>query len=41
MTEQDKKRLLELLKLAIENPATDKIVITLKPNSPKKVDDNK
>lgn len=38
MTE-DKERLLELLKLALENPSTDKIVITIKQNSPKKRED--
>lgn len=38
MTE-DKERLLELLTLALENPSTDKIVITIKPNSPKKRED--
>ena len=29
MTDKEKEQLLELVKIAIENPATDKIVITL------------
>lgn len=32
MTEKEKEQLLELLRLAIETPTTEKIVITLKPN---------
>ena len=32
MTDKEKEQLLELVKIAIENPATDKIVITLMPN---------
>lgn len=32
MTDKEKEQLLELVKIAIANPATDKIVITLKPN---------
>ncbi len=32
MTDYEKEQLLEMLKLAIENPTTDKIVITIKPN---------
>ncbi len=36
MTEKEKEQLLELLRIAIESQATDKIVITLKPsNCPK------
>lgn len=32
MMEKEKEQLLEMLKLAIENSTTDKIVITIKPN---------
>lgn len=33
MTDKEKEQLLELVRIAIESPATDKIVITLKPNN--------
>lgn len=32
MTDKEKEQLLEMLRLAIENATTDKIVITIKPN---------
>lgn len=32
MTDKEKEQLLEMLKLAIDNVCTDKIVITIKPN---------
>lgn len=32
MTDKEKEQLLEMLMIAIESPATDKIVITLKPS---------
>lgn len=38
MTDKTKEQLLELLKLAIDSPTTDKIVITLKPNNCKPKD---
>lgn len=41
MTDKEKEQLLEMLKIAIENPAMDKIVITLKPNKCSKPKDDK
>lgn len=41
MTDKEKEQLLELLKIAIESPATDKIVITLKPSNRSKPKDDK
>lgn len=32
MSDKEKEQLLEMLRLAIENATTDKIVITIKPN---------